>query len=401
MNSLKQQIEAMRYPQQPQRDYRDDTIDSLRREIEMLKYGSIYKEEKPQNNEIDELKRQIEELKNENALKEEKAQKREIDELKRQIEELRNPTIVEEEEPQVNEIDELKQQINELKAQNNSQQFDVDDLVQKITQAQQNTEANELREQLERERQERLELEKLIQEMEDESSNMTDEEIEKEQELANQKLNLDIDSLSDDDSDSLDDDDEANDDMEKPEYTLAELEGIIQKYMEKYNSDWNQKAKEELKDGYYEIINGLKYYRGKVHFNFNDRIKRASDDVKQLYNMAKNELLQYNGITNKTLSSYDCFYYGKKLIAKLSITKRSVRVYLALDPSQYSERQFPHRDVSAKKIHSKTPYFMMIKSKLSVKRMKMLIEDLMLSEKTKLNEEYSPVDYAAKFKYTK
>ena len=130
-------------------------------------------------------------------------------------------------------------------------------------------------------------------------------------------------------------------------------------------------------------------------------MKRASDEVKQLYNIAKNELLQYSGITNKTLNSYDCFYNGKKLIAKLSMTKRSVRVYLALDPSQYSERQFPHRDVSSKKVHAKTPYFMMIKSKLSVKRMKMLIDDMMLNEKTKLNEEYSPVDYAAKFKYTK
>ena len=44
---------------------------------------------------------------------------------------------------------------------------------------------------------------------------------------------------------------------------------------------------------------------------------------------------------------------------------------------------------------------MMIRSKLSVKRMKMLVEDMMLNEKTKLNEGYVPVDYAAKFKFTK
>ena len=351
MNSLRSQVESMRnMATQPKKDYRDETLDSLRREIEMLKKGTVEEPIDPREREINELKRQIDELKN----------------------------------------------------QKTTQQLNVDDLVAKITQAQQQKTSDELRHELERERKEKLELERILQQMEDESSDLSDEEIEKEQELANKNLNLDIDSLSDDDSDDdSEDDDETPEKIEKPQYTLEELEGVIQKYMEKYNSQWNQKAKEELKDGYYEIINGLKYYRGKVYFNFNDRMKRASDEVKQLYNIAKNELLQYSGITNKTLNSYDCFYNGKKLIAKLSMTKRSVRVYLALDPSQYSERQFPHRDVSSKKVHAKTPYFMMIKSKLSVKRMKMLIDDMMLNEKTKLNEEYSPVDYAAKFKYTK
>lgn len=379
MNNLRNQVESMRSMNsyQPQRDYRDDTIDALKRQIEMLKYGKT--EEKPvdsKNSEIDELKRQIAELKSANAQEEENQQAKEIDELKRQINELRNQP----------------------------KQIDVDDLVAKITQAQQNSTNEELREQLDKERKEKLELEKILQQMEDEANNMSDEEMEKEQELANKKLNLDVDSLSDDESegDSLDEEEEEESgELEKPQYTLEELEGVIKQYMEKYNTQWNQKAKEELKDGYYEIINGLQYYRGKVHFNFNDRIKRASDEVKQLYNIAKNELLQYNGVVNKTLSSYDCFYIGRKQIAKLAVTKKSVRVFLSLDPTQYSERQFPHRDVSSKKAHSKTPYFMMIRSKLSVKRMKMLVEDMMLNEKTKLNEGYVPVDYAAKFKFTK
>ncbi|MDE7161153.1 MAG: hypothetical protein K2N65_00170, partial [Anaeroplasmataceae bacterium] len=134
---------------------------------------------------------------------------------------------------------------------------------------------------------------------------------------------------------------------------------------------------------------------------FAEKMKNAPADLKQLYNILKNEFMKYKGVSNRLTNSYDCFYIGRNQVAKLSLTKKKMKVFLAVDPNAYPEKQFPHKDVSEKKAHSRTPYYTMVKSQLSVKRVSKVILDLMDSNGLLINPGYKPVDYATKFKYMK
>ena len=115
----------------------------------------------------------------------------------------------------------------------------------------------------------------------------------------------------------------------------------------------------------------------------------------------KNEIMKYAGVSNRVTNYYDCFYLGRKQICKISLTSKKVRVYLAADPTKYPERQFPHKDVSAKKAHTRTPYYTMVKSQLSVRRMNKVIADIMAESNVTINDSYKPVDYVTRFKHLK
>ena len=271
-------------------------------------------------------------------------------------------------------------------------------------------EAKSLRERLEQERKEREDLESLIAELQNKQSE-EEEVIEvdlaeqvREQEEADRNLNLDLSTLSRtdvaDDEDDDDDDEEEIEKLAKPKLSLEELEAIIQSYREKYNEDWSTYAKNELKDGYYEIIDGLNYYK-RTRRTFLDRIKKASPELKQVFNIVKNEIMKYSSVSNKLTNFYDSFYLGRKLVCKLSLTSKKLKVYLAVDPTKYPERQFPHKDVSEKKAHARTPYYTMVRSQLSVRRINKVIADLMQEQNIAVNQSYKVVDYANKFKYMK
>lgn len=322
------------------------------------------------------------------------------------------------------EYEDLQRQIKDLKeSQQQQPQIDVNALIEKLSQTQLNSvqyqvekakeEAQSLRDKLEQERKEREELEALLEEMNNKEEEVSEEEITHVQEEADKNLNLDLSTLSADEKNDDEEEDEAEEEsedgeeanqtekLEKPALSLEELEAIIKSYQDKYLDNWNKHAKEELKDGYYEVVNGLKYYRGRVKKNFVDKMKQASPEIKQLFNIVKNEIMRYEGITNKMTNSYDTFYYKRKQIAKIAITSSRIKVFLAADPTKYPERQFPHKDVSSKKTHARTPYYTKVKSQLSVKRFKYVLADVMIENELKTSSNYKPIDYAIKFKFLK
>ncbi|MDE6656151.1 MAG: hypothetical protein K2J85_04080, partial [Anaeroplasmataceae bacterium] len=316
------------------------------------------------------------------------------------------------------EFELLQRQIDDLKEnQKNQPVFNIDELVERLTKRQDDSryriekaeaEAKSLRERLEQERKERENLEKLIKELETKQEEEEEEEVPDEseqirlQEEADRNLNIDLSTLSKfdvaDDEEDEDDDDEEFEKLAKPKLSLEELEAIIQSYRDKYNDDWSTYAKNELKDGYYEIIDGLNYYK-RTRRTFLDRIRKASPELKQVFNIVKNELMKFNNVSNKLTNFYDSFYIGRKLVCKLSLTSKKLKVYLAVDPSRYNERQFPHKDVSDKKSQAKTPYYTMVRSQLSVRRINKVIDDLMDDYNLVVNPSYKAVDYANKYKY--
>lgn len=406
---LKQEIERIKLNNEKSED--DERYMKLQRQIEEMKNNNNSASDEDER--YMELQRQIEEMKNNNNSASDEDERYLA--LQRQIEELKssnsNTTGNSEE-----LLLELKKEIASIRNNVPQNEIDVDSIIEKLKKSQTeqfNSYMEETRKQqqellqtLEQERREREELERMISELngEEEEVDVSEEEIAKDQEEANKNVNLDIENLDSDDNDNDDSDDEDDEDqplLDKPTLTLEEVEAIIKTYKDKYFDEWNKMAKLELKDGYYEVINGLKYYRGRLKKNLPERIKDASPEVKKLYNIVKNELMQYNDTRYKVTNHFDSIYVNKTLVAKLSITKRRVRVYMAIDPNEYSNTQFPHRDVSHKKVHIKTPYLMFIKSQLSVRRLRVLIADLMTVNGTRFNQEYTPVDYANMFKFYK
>ena len=423
-----------------QRQSQEDEIRRLREEMAKL-------QENPRTNynEIDALRREVELLRNQNnnttttAVPNNYGRDDEVYRLRRELEDLRYqqdrdrdrnrfdreyyeremqgryesyPFVRKE-----SEYESLQRQIQEIRDKQNSQpQLDVNLLIEKLSKnntmsdiEKAKSETQDLRAKLEKERKEKEELEALLNELQNKQVEEPEDFDEAAlQEEADNALNLDLDSLKDDFEDDFEDDEDDSDDEEpvaekitKPNLTLEELEAIIKMYQDKYQDNWNQKAKEELKDGYYEVVNGLKYYKGRQKLTFKDKMKNLSPELKQIYNIVKNEFMKYKGVTNKLTNSYDCFYIGRKQVAKISFTSKKMKVFLAANPANYPDRQFPHKDLSNKKAHARTPYYTLIKSSLSVRRINKVYADVMQENGLVADTSYKPIDYAIKFKFMK
>lgn len=350
INLLRQQIDFLRSTIQNQGFYgnqqqpinitttspRNDEIEALKRELDAIKYGQYGRGQTVPiyDPEVARLRAEIDNLKHNQYQNDKEKADQEMARLRAEIEALRS-----------------------------GQQINVDELIDKINEANSEIleETKSLKKSLKKERQEREELEILLKGLN--QGYEADEEDEEEEEYEDEEIE------EDEDSDDVDDGD-------KPIYSKNELEAIIEDLKNKYSDDWNVKAKEEMPDEFDKIVHDLKLYN-KKRASFNDRLQKAKPEVRAMHDAIRTELLSYDKVSNRTLNSYDAFYIGRKQIAKLSLTKTKVRVFLALDPYKYSAKQFPHRDVSSKKVHSKTPFLMMIKSNLSYKRLTKLIADLM------------------------
>lgn len=310
------------------------------------------------------------------------------------------------------------------------QNIDVDALIDKLSKKQKEqvdsamdemkAQNQSLQDRLDAERKEREELEAMLKDIQAkaEEEEVSEEEQEREQEEADKALTLDVDALpvddkdddsEDDDSDDADTDEDSDSDtdteepVEKSELTLEQIEALVKNYQDRFQEDWMSHAKEELQGGFDELVKGLRFYKlqNAERKTFVDKVKKLSPEVKQIYNIVKNEFMKYNGVTNKLTNSCDVLYKGRNQIAKINFTKSKVRLYLGLDPNNEEYQKIPHKDLSSKRAHARTPFYMLLKSPLSVKRAKKLIADLMVMHNCEENLNYKPIDYATKYKFFK
>lgn len=305
------------------------------------------------------------------------------------------------------------------------QNIDVDALIDKLSKKQKEqvdsamdemkAQNQSLQDRLDAERKEREELEAMLRDIQTkgEEEEVDEAEQEREQEEADKALTLDVDALpvvddndTDEDTDNDSDDDtnsENEEPVEKSELTLEQIEALVKNYQDRFQEDWMSHAKEELQGGFDELVKGLRFYKlqNAERKTFVDKVKKLSPEVKQIYNIVKNEFMKYNGVTNKLTNSCDVLYKGRNQIAKINFTKSKVRLYLGLDPNNAEYAKIPHKDLSSKRAHARTPFYMLLKSPLSVKRAKKLIADLMVIHNCEENLNYKPIDYATKYKFFK
>lgn len=108
---------------------------------------------------------------------------------------------------------------------------------------------------------------------------------------------------------------------------------------------------------------------------FSVRMKEADPFVREAYNELKSEVLSY-GIKSRVSSTSDRFRLHKKEYVKMVIAGQFLKLYFALNPEDYKNTTYPFDDAGRMGAHKDTPFVFKIKSGLSVRRAKQLINDV-------------------------
>lgn len=133
-----------------------------------------------------------------------------------------------------------------------------------------------------------------------------------------------------------------------------------------------------------------------VRIPFEERITTADQEMKDNYNALKNEILSY-GVKSRVSNSGDTFRLHRKTYVKITIAGKSLKLYFALNPEDYKESTIPVQDAGEKNVYSDIPLVFKVKSTLSLRRAKTLIQEVM--EKDDLEQgEVGEVDWVNEIK---
>ena len=109
---------------------------------------------------------------------------------------------------------------------------------------------------------------------------------------------------------------------------------------------------------------------------FAQRLLQSEKDVHELYNELKNEILSY-GVKSRISAVGDTFRLHKKMYVRITVAGKSLKLYFALNPADYANSTLPIQDASDKDMYQEIPLVFKVKSPLSVRRCKELIQDVM------------------------
>lgn len=132
---------------------------------------------------------------------------------------------------------------------------------------------------------------------------------------------------------------------------------------------------------------------GQINHTMTAKVLNAENDVKQIYNDIKNYLLSYKGIKSRYSSACESFRLSRKLMAKFVIIGRTVKLYLALDPNEFPNNIYHQKDESKKKAYIDVPFMVKVKSNLSIRKAKELIDKMMQENDLVKNFKYKEKDY--------
>lgn len=113
-----------------------------------------------------------------------------------------------------------------------------------------------------------------------------------------------------------------------------------------------------------------------IKIPFRERMKGTSFELKENYDDLKNYILSYQ-VKSRISHSGDTFRLHRKDFIKITIAGKGLKIYYALNPQDYQNSTFPVGDASRKAMYREMPLFFKVKSSLSVKRAKALVDDLM------------------------
>lgn len=126
---------------------------------------------------------------------------------------------------------------------------------------------------------------------------------------------------------------------------------------------------------------------------FATRLLSLDDDIKEYYNLLKEEALSY-GLKSRLSISGDTFRLHTKTYLKIVVAGKGLKLYMALDPSAYRDSSIPVKDAGTKNLYKDIPLVFKVKSPLSLRRAKSLIKDVCEKDGLKQSE-ITTFDYVA------
>ena len=113
-----------------------------------------------------------------------------------------------------------------------------------------------------------------------------------------------------------------------------------------------------------------------VRIPFQERMSVADPLLLSHYDELKNYILSFQ-VKSRISNAGDIFRLHKEEYVKIAIAGKGLKLYMALNPEDYKDGPIPVDDASDKKLYKDIPLVFKVKSELSVKRAKKLIDDLM------------------------
>ena len=112
-----------------------------------------------------------------------------------------------------------------------------------------------------------------------------------------------------------------------------------------------------------------------IRIPFYERMLSADKEMQDNYNELKNEILSY-GVNSRVSNGGDTFRLHRVTYIKLTIAGLSLKLYFALNPDDYKDSTIPVQDAGHKGIYADIPLVFKVKSGLSMRRCKQLIQDV-------------------------
>ena len=109
--------------------------------------------------------------------------------------------------------------------------------------------------------------------------------------------------------------------------------------------------------------------------NFETRLKNSEFDLRHKYYDLR-DYIKWYGLRNRISIPGDTFSYKRQRYVFVTIVGKHIRVYLGLDPNAYADSTIPVESAAAKK-YEDLPCLLRVKSDLSYRRAKKLVDDLM------------------------
>ena len=134
-----------------------------------------------------------------------------------------------------------------------------------------------------------------------------------------------------------------------------------------------------------------------VKLNFAERVLTGGSDIVLAYNNLKNLLMSY-GLKDRLSSSGDTFRLRKVTYCKITMGGQHLKLYIALDPKDYKNSAIPVGDASFKAVYKDIPLVFRVKSDLSLRRARDLINDCMREKGIEQVGPEENIDWASQLK---
>lgn len=109
---------------------------------------------------------------------------------------------------------------------------------------------------------------------------------------------------------------------------------------------------------------------------FQERLDASDQELKKIYREIK-EYIESYGVKSRISKTGDSYRLHTVRYLKITVAGKKLKLYFNLNPNDYKDSTIPFQDVSDKKVYEDVPFAFKVRSPLSIKRAKSLIDDMM------------------------